>query len=161
MEHDDHIVKDEHVVVYDIFDRMASVIQDMNNISYYVKDGWKLPNSMQSVLGKIYRYEGQTVSDISRIYDIDLKNTTKYVRELEKRGLVYKEKEGKHKILKLTAEGRDLHKILSEEKAKLLDVILSTVGQEDIETTARTLLKMAEQTHKFYESVKEENLRPR
>ncbi len=80
---------------------------------------------------------------------------------LKKRGLVYKEKEGKHKILKLTAEGRDLHKILSEEKAKLLDVILSTVGQEDIETTARTLLKMAEQTHKFYESVKEENLRPR
>ncbi len=85
MEHDDHIVKDEHVVVYDIFDRMASVIQDMNNISYYVKDGWKLPNSMQSVLGKIYRYEGHTVSDISRIYDIDLKNTTKYVRELEKK----------------------------------------------------------------------------
>ncbi len=86
MEHDDHIVKDEHVVVYDIFDRMASVIQDMNNISYYVKE-WveNFPTQMQSVLGKIYRYEGHTVSDISRIYDIDLKNTTKYVRELEKK----------------------------------------------------------------------------
>ncbi len=53
------IVKEEHVVVYDIFDRMGgNIIQDLNNISNYVKDGWQLPNSLQSVLGKIYRYEG-------------------------------------------------------------------------------------------------------
>ena len=149
------IVKEEHVVVYDIFDRMGSIIQDLNNISNYVKDGWKLPNSLQSVLGKIYRYEGNTVSEIARIYDIDLKNTTKYVNELEKRGLIYKEKQGKQKILKLTEEGRNLHKVLSEEKGELLDRLLEVIGSESIETTAQALKLMAEQTHKFYEDVKD------
>lgn len=150
------IVKEEHVVVYDIFDRMASIIQDLNNISHYVKDGWKLPNSMQSVLGKVYRYEGQTVSEISRIYDIDLKNTTRYVNELEKRGLIYKEKQGKQKILKLTDEGRELHRVLSEEKGRLLDEIIASVGIENVEATAETLRLMAEKTHGFYEEVKDE-----
>lgn len=150
------IVKEEHVVVYDIFDRMGSIIQDLNNISNYVQDGWKLPNSMQSVLGKIYRYEGNTVSEIARIYDIDLKNTTKYVNELEKRGLIYKEKQGKQKILKLTEEGRSLHKTLSEEKGKLLDRVIAAIGQDDVETTAQALKLMAEQTHAFYEEIKKE-----
>ncbi len=149
------IVKEEHVVVYDIFDRMGNIIQDLNNISNYVKDGWQLPNSLQSVLGKIYRYEGYSVSEISRIYDIDLKNTTKYVNELDKRGLIYKEKQGKQKILKLTVEGRQLHKVLSEEKGELLDKLLEVIGTENIETTAKSLKLMADQTHKFYETVKD------
>jgi len=149
-------VKDEHVVVYDIIDRMANIMQDLNNISNYVEDGWRLPNSLQSVLGKIYRYEGQTVSEISRIYDIDLKNTTRYVSELEKRGLIYKEKEGKQKILKLTDAGRKLHNTLSAEKGVLLDAIIKEVGTEDVEVTARVVKLMADRTHSFYCNLKDQ-----
>lgn len=148
-------VKDEHVIVYDIIDRMANIMQDLNNISNYVKDGWRLPNSLQSVLGKIYRYEGHTVSEISRIYDIDLKNTTRYVSELEKRDLIYKEKQGKQKILKLTDEGRRLHDVLSAEKGRLLDQIIKDVGIDQIEVAAKVMESMAEHTHQFYCDLKE------
>ena len=148
-------VKEEHVVVYDIIDRMAKIMQDLNKISNYVEDGWRLPNSLQSVLGKIYRYEGRTVSEISRIYDIDLKNTTKYVGELEKRQLIYKQKQGKQKILKLTDEGRRLHNVLSSEKGILLDAIIGEVGMDQVEVTAKVMKRIAQQTHKFYCDLKE------
>jgi DNA-binding MarR family transcriptional regulator len=147
-------VKDEHVIVYDLFDRMAHIIQDLNKISGYVEGGWRLANSLQSMLGKVYRYEGHTVSELSKIYDIDLKNTTRYVNDLEKRGLLYKEKAGRQKILKLTEEGHALHKLLSDDKAVLLDKIIDEVGTAGLETAAKTLDTIAKQTHAFYEDIK-------
>ncbi len=147
-------VKDEHVRIYDIFDRMAGIIQDLNNISQYVEEGWKLPNSLQSMLGKIYRYEGKTVSEIARIYDIDLKNTTKYVRELEKRKLIKKEKHGKSNTLMLTEEGHLLHKSLSEDKAILLDEIIKKLHPDQLSFTAETLRQMQELTREHYRGIK-------
>ncbi len=147
-------VKDEHVIVYDLFDRMAHIIQDLNKISGYVEGGWRLANSLQSMLGKVYRYEGHTVSELSKIYDIDLKNTTRYVNDLERRGLLYKEKAGRQKILKLTEEGHALHKLLSDDKAVLLDKIIDQVGRQELESAVETLDTIARQTHAFYEDIK-------
>ncbi len=148
-------VKEEHVAVYDLFDRMANIIQDLNNISNYVDEGWRLTNALQSMLGKVYRYEGSTVSELARIYDIDLKNTTRYVNDLEKRGLLYKEKSGRQKILKLTPQGHQLHKVLSDAKGRLLDKIIDAIGTEGVKHTAKHLEDIAAQTHLFYESVRD------
>jgi len=148
------IIKEEHIQIYDIFDRMANIIQDLNNISQYVESGWQLPNSLQSMLGKIYRYEGQTVSEIARIYNIDLKNTTKYVGELEKRQLVIKEKQGRQNILLLTDAGRTLHQSLSSEKAVLLERILEEVEVHHLKTSIEVLDQISELTHDFHHVLK-------
>jgi len=149
-------VKKEHIKIYDAIDRMATIIQELNNISQYVDDGWRLPNSLQSMLGKIYRYEGKSVSEISKIYDIDLKNTTKYVGELEKRGFLYKEKLGKRKILYLTDEGRTLHDTLSRGKGVLLDRIVDCVSEEELDTTLEVLGEMMKQSQKYHLELKDD-----
>jgi len=149
-------VKKEHIKIYDAIDRMATIIQELNNISQYVDDGWRLPNSLQSMLGKIYRYEGKSVSEISKIYDIDLKNTTKYVGELEKRGFLYKEKLGKRKILYLTDEGRTLHDTLSRGIGVLLDRIVDCVSEEELDTTLEVLGEMMKQSQKYHLELKDD-----
>ena len=81
---------EHHKKVYDITDNAALILSEFSKIPKLIDPEFNIPNSLQAILGKIYRYEGKTQSEIAKIYKSDYQNTVRYISELEHRGLVYK-----------------------------------------------------------------------
>lgn len=130
--------------VYDIFDKMYIVSQGMNQITCEVDKTGTLSIALQSMLGKIYRYQPCSATDLARIYSIDQKNTIKYIRELEKRGYVKKETKDRRKLVSLTEEGQRINHELLTMKGRLLDRIVEEVGEDNIEIVNHVFAQMIE-----------------
>ncbi len=130
---------EHHKKVYDIIDRAYFLRTMMSNYSKVIDESYQLPNSLQALLGMIYRYEGSTQSELAVIYKRDEKNIIHYVSDLVKRNLVYKVKEGQKKKLYLTEEGQIINNHLMIKRGELIDDILDIVDNEHLAITRDTL----------------------
>jgi len=130
---------EHHKKIYDIIDRAYFLRTMMSNFSKVIDESYQLPNSLQALLGMIYRYEGSTQSELAVIYKRDEKNIIHYVSDLVKRNLVYKVKEGQKKRLYLTEEGKTVNNHLMIKRGELIDIILDGVDDSDLEITKNTL----------------------
>jgi len=114
--------------------KLSKVIDERNNI----------PNSLQGMLGMIYRYEGATQSELAEIYKRDSKNIIKYVTDLEKRGYIEKRKDGNKKRIYLTAQGREINEHFMISRGRLIEHLMSEIPEEDLEITRKILFKIAD-----------------
>jgi len=130
---------EHHKKVYDIIDRAYFLRTMMSNYSKVIDESYQLPNSLQALLGMIYRYEGSTQSELAVIYKRDEKNIIHYVSDLVKRKLVYKVKDGQKKKLYLTEEGQIINNRLMIKRGELIDDILDVVDNEHLTITRNTL----------------------
>jgi len=130
---------EHHKKVYDIIDRAYFLRTMMSNYSKVIDESYQLPNSLQALLGMIYRYEGSTQSELAVIYKRDEKNIIHYVSDLVKRNLVYKVKEGQKKKLYLTEEGQIINNHLMIKRGELIDDILDIVDDDHLAITRDTL----------------------
>lgn len=148
---------ESHKKVYDITDRAYRIQSKMQVLSHLVDPHHDMPNSLQSVLGKIYRYEGSTQRDIARIYQIDYKNVIRYISDLEHRGLVKKELlDAKRKGIYLTDKGREVIEFLLEARRDIMEAVLRMVSDEDLEITKRTLDLMIDQVASKVKALEDE-----
>ncbi len=134
----------ERTRVYDLFDRVMSMHQSLIHLAERVDPIGTLPHSLQSILGKVYRYEGSSAVQIARIYGIDEKNTIKYIGDLEQRGLVYKKREGRRRAVYLTEEGQRVNHQLMAVRDPLIEEILSSVGIDRLDTLIPALDRVVE-----------------
>ena len=130
---------EHHKKVYDIIDRAYFLRTMMSNYSKVIDESYQLPNSLQALLGMIYRYEGSTQSELAVIYKRDEKNIIHYVSDLVKRKLVYKVKDGQKKKLYLTEEGQIINNRLMIKRGELIDDILDIVDDDHLAITRDTL----------------------
>lgn len=134
-----------HTLVYDIVDEAGMINQQMHRLANKIDIYGNIPNSLQSMLGKVYRYQGKTQAEIASIYHLDIKNTIKYVNELYKRGYVKKvEVDGKRKEIYLTEEGYKVNEHFMVERGHMLDEILDTIPHDKLRETAEVLRKVRE-----------------
>lgn len=130
---------EHHKRVYDIIDRAHFLRTLMTNYSKVLDEDYRLPNSLQALLGMIYRYEGKTQSELAVIYKRDEKNIIHYVSDLTKRGLVKKVVDGQRKRLYLTDEGLAVNDKLMKKRGVLIEKIMSLTTDEAFENTKDTL----------------------
>lgn len=130
---------EHHKKVYNIMDRSHFLRSAMAQFSKVIDDTNSLPNSLQAMLGMIYRYEGKTQSELAEIYQRDEKNLIHYVTDLVKRGYVYKVQEGQKKKLFLTESGQTINDILMQRRGALIEKILAQIPEENLRITEETL----------------------
>jgi len=95
------------------------------------------------MLGKIYRYEGKTQSELSKIYNIDYQNTVRSIRELEKRDLIHKiPMDKRRKGIYLSEKGSVINDHFMHERGEFLNVLLREVDDEKLRITKETLEKI-------------------
>lgn len=133
-----------HTLIYDIIDNATYINQEMYRLADHIDVFGVIPNSLQGMLGKIYRYEGRTQAEIAQIYDIDIKNTIKYVNELYKRGYVRKEQvDNKRKVIYLTKEGHRVNQHFMKERAILLNKVIDEIALRELDETRNVLVRMS------------------
>ena len=134
-----------HKKFYDITDRSARISAKLKMLSHHIDPEYNMPNSLQSMLGKVYRYEGATQRDLSKTYQADYQNTIRYISELERRGLVRKERlDARRKGIYLTELGKALNTKLMDGKGKIVEAALGEISDEDLAITKKTLDRMIE-----------------
>lgn len=134
-----------HKLIYDITDKAALILSEMSKLSRYIDPENTIPNSLQATLGKVYRYEGSTQSELAKIYKANKQNTIRYISELEKRGLVYKVVlDSKRKGVYLTEEGRRINDHFMKTRGEFLDEALGCIPEEQLDMTRQTLKKISE-----------------
>ena len=132
-----------HTLFYNILDEALMIDKDMHRLAERIDIYGNIPNSLQSMLGKIYRYEGKTQAEIAAIYHIDIKNTIRYVNELYKRGYVKKvDMDNKRKAIYLTEEGYRVNQHFMIERGKMLDKVLEDIPNEVLQEAGETLKKI-------------------
>jgi DNA-binding MarR family transcriptional regulator len=145
---------ENHKKVYDITDNAALVLSEFNKISKLIDPDYNIPNSLQAILGKVYRYEGKTQSEIAKIYKSDYQNTIRYISELETRGFIRKEAiDNKRKVIYLTALGQEVNNHFMEERGEFIEQVLSQVDEVDLRTTKETLNRIANIMSNYSESL--------
>lgn len=146
-----------HTLIYDIVDEAGMINQQMHRLSEHIDIYGNLPNSLQSMLGKIYRYEGKTQAEIASIYHIDIKNTIRYVNELYKRGYVKKvEVDGKRKEIYLTEEGYKVNQHFMVERGHILDKIMDEIPKETLRQTGQVLSEIRKLIRDYNKIIKDE-----
>lgn len=151
---------EDHKKVYDITDNAALILSEFNKISKLIDPDYNIPNSLQAVLGKVYRYEGKTQREIAKIYKSDYQNTIRYISELESRGLIKKENiDHKRKVIYLTSLGKDVNNHFMEARGEFIEQILSQVDEDDLKTTKETLRTIANIIIKHSESLTRTDLK--
>lgn len=145
--------KDLHTLVYDIIDEAALISQEMYRLADHLDIFGEVPNSLQGMLGKIYRYEGKTQAEISQIYNIDMKNTIKYVSELYRRGYVKKvEDNKKRKEIYLTEAGKQVNDHFMRERAILLNQVLAKIPAGSLLGASQVLNQLSALLKEYNES---------
>lgn len=133
-----------HKLIYDITDNAALILSEMSRLSRTIDPENTIPNSLQATLGKVYRYEGKTQSEIAKIYKANKQNTVRYITELEKRGLIFKVTlDNKRKGIYLTDEGRRINEHFMITRGEFLDEALSSIPQKELEITRQTMQKIS------------------
>jgi DNA-binding MarR family transcriptional regulator len=134
---------EEHKKIYDITDRAALILSEFSKLSKLIDPEFNIPNSLQATIGKIYRYEGKTQSEIAKIYKADKQNTIRYISELEHRGLIYKvELDNKRKGIYLTEKGKKTNEHFMEARGKFLERALFSIPEENLQITKETLQQL-------------------
>lgn len=149
------IETNRHTVVYDIIDEATLINQEMYRLADHIDVLGEVPNSLQGMLGKICRYEGKTQAEISQIYNIDMKNTIKYVSELYKRGYVEKIEKKNRKEIYLTAEGKRVNDHFMHERAILLNQVLKRIPEASLLGARQVLSQLSELLKEYNESFRE------
>lgn len=134
---------EHHKLIYDIIDRAVFVRNQTIRLSKVIDDDNNIPNSLQGVLGMVYRYEGKTQSELSDMYKRDQKNLIKYVSDLEKRGLIVKKENDNKKEIYLTEKGRELNDKFMKGRGLMIEHLLESIDNDKLETTRETLLKLS------------------
>lgn len=134
---------EHHKLIYDIIDRAVFVRNQTIRLSKVIDDDYNIPNSLQGVLGMVYRYEGKTQSELSDMYKRDQKNLIKYVSDLEKRGLIVKKDNDNKKEIYLTDKGRELNDKFMKGRGLMIEHLLESIDNDKLETTRETLLKLS------------------
>lgn len=141
----DHENNPLHILFYDILDEAGMINKEMHRLAERIDIYGNIPNSLQSMLGKVYRYEGKTQAEIATIYHLDIKNTIRYVNELYKRGYVKKvEVDNKRKAIYLTEEGYKVNQHFMIERGKMLDRILDEIPHNALKETGQIMRKIRE-----------------
>ncbi|QUI22840.1 hypothetical protein HZI73_11305 [Vallitalea pronyensis] len=145
-----------HTLLYDIIDEAGMINQQMYHLAEHIDRFGNLPNSLQSMLGKIYRYEGKTQAEIAAIYHLDMKNTIRYVNELYKRGFVKKvDVDHKRKEIYLTEEGYQVNQHFMVERGRMLDKIMEEIPQETLRQTGKVLCKIRRLMRDYNDKMKD------
>lgn len=155
----DHKKKDvyeHHKKIYDIIDQTFQLQKEMKRLSILIDENQTLPNSLQAILGMIYRYEGTTQTHLADLYEMDRKNTIKYVTQLEKRGYIKKVEQGNKKLLYLTDQGRMVNDHFMRARGALIDYLLDAVPESDREITRNTLVKISHLIKKYNQQLDEQ-----
>ncbi len=127
-------------MVYDISDRAARLLGEFNKLSKVIDPNSNLPNSLQAILGKVYRYEGKTQRDIASIYQMDYQNTVKYISELQQRRLIHKiDIDSKRKGIYLTKEGHRINDHLMSQRGRIIAEVLEVIPKHKLLDTKETL----------------------
>lgn len=134
---------EHHKQVYDIVDQAVQINNEMKRLSKIIDEYNNIPNSLQAMLGMIYRYEGTTQSQLAEIYEVDPKNTIKYVSQLVKRGYIEKKLDGNKKRLYLTTEGQAVNGYFMKTRGQLIDHLLNNVDPTALAITRNTLFHMS------------------
>ncbi|WP_157950090.1 MarR family winged helix-turn-helix transcriptional regulator [Vallitalea okinawensis] len=136
---------ENHKLIYDITDKAGLILSEMAKLSRLIDENSDIPNSLQSTLGKIYRYEGKTQSEISKIYNMDKQNTIKYVSELEKRGYIYKvDLDSKRKGIYLTDKGKKINEHFMKTRGAFLDLALAQISPDHLLLTRQTMEQLCD-----------------
>lgn len=151
---------EKHKKFYDITDRAGRILSKFNQFSHHIDPDHNMPNSLQSTLGKIYRYEGSTQREIASIYQKDYQNTIRYITDLEKRGLVMKKSiDARRKGIWLTEKGAEINNRLMEARGKVVEAAMAEISDEEFAIAKSTLERMIEAVSReieWYESGEEE-----
>lgn len=149
---------EEHKKIYDITDNAALILSEFNKLSKLIDPEYNIPNSLQDMLGKIYRYEGKTQSEIASIYKIDKQNTVRYISQLKQRGLIYKvDLDNKRKGIYLTEKGKKTNELFMEARGRFLERALSAIPQENLQITKSTLQQLIKIMVEYIRELEEKN----
>ncbi|SHN69864.1 MarR family winged helix-turn-helix transcriptional regulator [Desulfitobacterium chlororespirans] len=93
----------------------------------------------------LFNYDGITQEELSELLNIDKANTARALKKLEEEGYVYREedpKDGRKKIVYVTAKARDFEEEFHEVFKGLNRILAKDFTEEERETARRILYKM-------------------
>ncbi|ACL18092.1 MarR family transcriptional regulator [Desulfitobacterium sp. LBE] len=93
----------------------------------------------------LFNYDGITQEELSELLNIDKANTARALKKLEEEGYVYREedpKDGRKKIVYVTAKARDFEQEFHEVFKGLNRILAKDFTEDERETARRILYKM-------------------
>lgn len=93
----------------------------------------------------LFNYDGITQEELSELLNIDKANTARALKRLEEEGYVYREedpKDGRKKIVYVTAKARDFEQEFHEVFKRLNRILAKDFTEDERETARRILYKM-------------------
>ncbi len=93
----------------------------------------------------LFNYDGITQEELSELLNIDKANTARALKRLEEEGYVYREedpKDGRKKIVYVTAKARDFEQEFHEVFKGLNRILAKDFTEDERETARRILYKM-------------------
>lgn len=93
----------------------------------------------------LFNYDGITQEELSELLNIDKANTARALKKLEEEGYVYREedpKDGRKKIVYVTAKARDFEQKFHEVFKGLNRILAKDFTEDERETARRILYKM-------------------